>query len=241
MGDLPDFTQAIAGTAVQQVLSSFVNTSAKVDVSAWASVYVRIGSLSPTDILVMNYTFYDATQSIVLDQGVLACGTVNCNPVWLLPVAGPILLLSVQNGSGSMAAQVLGSNRQSSKRMMYDWTPTRNLSISVANGTASGNHNWYLDLSTDPQIQNSTSYNGPVFLQWNIPAMAGATQWQLRVETINLDGTSVLQVVATATVAGIQLIQFGHPFAFTRWLAINTGITNALMTTSLLVVPGQAA
>jgi hypothetical protein len=239
MADLPDFTQSVAGITTQLLTNSFINPTVTFNVASWSSVIVQLGALSALP-LVAAYEFLDSSQTVVLDQGTLACGQQQNTPGWTLPVTGPFLRIINSTGNGGLIVRAFGSSVQSPKRLNYDWEPVRSLLAVVTNGTPSLTVSQLLDTTTDPMIQNATSYNGAVVLYWNFANLGGATSWHLLLEYMTLDGNTHNTQIAATSAVGAVVLNFGHPFAFTRWFVQNIGALTATINATLLIVPAEA-
>lgn len=237
--DAPDYSTPNAAQLVTLDHAAVPVAGAAIDVSAWASVVVKLSATDPSGLFAVKYVF-STVDGFVIDQGFLSANTSFLSGcAWQLPVAAAILTLS-KTIVGSQQYAVFGSNMPvPGKRMLSDMLPLRTFTL---NGIAGVPANSFTRMAGGPVdgtavFDDLTGYNGDCDFTARVFTTGGVAQWDFLVEILNLDGTFTRAIYGSLTAVATLSFTKGHPRAWVRWLARNTTATTGAWSLELDVAP----
>jgi hypothetical protein len=242
--DRPDFLPP-EGSALAPLPSQVISTTVgQFDVSQYGSVVVVISGGTAGKPAVCGYKFTDSTGTIVYDAGLLTSASIGVTtdvPTYILPVSGPLLILTTPSaGTGVFA---YGNTIRRSKQCGSDFQPALRASCALPASTAAGTITLMTIGDSNAFSQrpcaNQTSYNGLCTMVFTSnQSVSGAVRGFFYDATGTLINRLVMQ---PQTFTGLT-IQCGHPFAFIQWGFVTSAITAASITNITMdIIPSYSA
>lgn len=236
--DLPDFANP-QGNTYTKLFQSFVGTSGtSLSVGSFESVIVLLGNINNTSLLVGTYQFIDSASGFIVDSGCFSADDVTSDPNWpSWTLAVKADTLKVFGVDGNVIGVIIGTNITSPKKLNNDLYPARHFQGTVPASSTNGTLVQLVGTDTinnkDIPLTNCSNYNGTVTASTvGSGAINGQVQFGFR------DGAGVLQrgTVLNNPATTIQLMQVGHPYAYTSWWFLVVGTSPASAVAVLLTV-----